>query len=168
MNIIVAMGSDRAIGRGGDLIWHLREDLKHFKALTMGHPVIMGRKTWESLPKGALPGRLNIVISHNPDYPTPGATLCTSIEEAIAVAQKADSDPFIIGGGHIYAATLPHADHLYLTLIEGEFPDADTYFPEIDSEQFRLTESTEETTDASSGLTYRFATYERIKGCHHQ
>ena len=168
MNIIVAMGSDRAIGRGGDLIWHLRDDLKHFKQLTMGHPVIMGRKTWESLPKGALPGRLNIVISHNADYNAPGALLCTGIEDAVREARKADKEPFIIGGGHIYADMLPMTDKLFVTLIDGEFADADTFFPEIDPSQFRLADSTEPVTDTASGLTYRFMTYERIADCHNQ
>lgn len=161
INVIVAMGADRAIGRGGDLIWHLREDLKHFKALTMGHPVIMGRKTWESLPKGALPGRLNIVVSRNTEYHAPGATVCHSIEEALQTALQADSEPFIIGGGNIYAATLPLADNLHLTLVESSFEDADTFFPQIDESQFHLTEISEPATDPSCGLTYRFMTYER-------
>ncbi|MCM1006257.1 MAG: dihydrofolate reductase [Prevotella sp.] len=168
LNLIVAMSSDRAIGRNGDLIWHLRDDLRRFKALTMGHPVIMGRKTWESLPKGALPGRLNIVVSRNPEYQAPGATLCNSLEQAVALAQSADSDPFIIGGGHIYADTLPLASKLHITHIDAAFPDADTFFPKIDDSLFSLIESTDPVTDPASGLTYSFLTYARNEGTDNQ
>lgn len=159
LRIIAAMSRDLAIGRNGDLIWHLREDLRHFKALTLGHTVIMGRKTWQSLPKGALPGRQNIVISRNPDFSAPGALVCSSLQEAL---DKADTpEPFIIGGGEIYRLALPLARQLHITLIEAEYPDADTLFPRISEDEFSLTDSSEMYTDPSSSLTYRFLTYTR-------
>lgn len=163
LNLIVAIGADLSIGRGGDLLWHLREDLQHFKAMTMGHAIVMGRRTWESFPKGALPGRTNIVISRNPDYKAEGALLCPTLSQALEEAYKHDSSPFIIGGGTVYTATLPHADRLYLTEVEAEFEDADTFFPEFDSEEWKQVDVSDYYTDAKSGLRYRFMTLDRIK-----
>ena len=101
----------------------------------MGHPVIMGRKTFESLPK-ALPGRKNIVISANPEYKADGAEVVTSVEEAIKLAETEDTDAFVIGGGRIYNEFLPYADNLYLTEINAECPDADTYFPDFNKSDY--------------------------------
>lgn len=155
------MGSDRSIGRGGDLIWHLRDDLRHFKAVTMGHPVIMGRKTWESLPKGALPGRLNIVLSRDPHYNAPGATVCTGLDQALELAAQHDGNPFIIGGGSIYADTLAMADRLYITEIEAVCPDADTFFPPVDPDSFAVTEQDAPQNIPDGTPRFRFVTYER-------
>lgn len=114
VNAIVAMGRDRSIGINGDVPWHIREDLRHFKALTSGHPVIMGRATWESLPKRPLPGRLNIVVTRNPDYVAEGAQTAPSIEAALQLCPVGDV-PFIIGGGqHLcpgHAACVAHVHH---------------------------------------------------------
>ena len=111
LSVIVAVAHRNAIGRRGDLAFHISADLRRFKSLTMGKPVIMGRKTFESLPKGALPGRLNIVISRNADAVFPGAEKASSLAEAIEVArQSAAQEAFIIGGGQIYAEALPLAD----------------------------------------------------------
>ena len=135
--VIVAMGRDRAIGRDGDMPWHIPADLKRFKALTMGHPVIMGRRTWLSLPKGALPGRRNIVVTTDGGFRPEGAETASSPEEALALC-AGDPMPFVIGGGSIYKAMLPFATRLYLTLVDAEFHDADTWFPEFSQTEWEI------------------------------
>lgn len=127
IHVIVAIDENRGIGYGGDMLFHIREDLRRFKALTMGHALIMGRKTFDSLPNGALPGRRNIVITRNPDWTAPGAERARSLEDAIAMA--GDDDIYVIGGGQIYAEALPIADVLDLTLIHKAAEKVDTYFP---------------------------------------
>ena len=159
LSIIVATGLDRSIGRGGDLAFHISADLKHFKALTMGHPVIMGRKTFQSLPKGALPGRRNIVISRDPSFTAPDIEVFASLPEALDAVASADK-AFIIGGGSVYAQAMPLADTIELTLIEAELPDADTFFPEI-GPHWVLTRADEPAIDPRTGVTYRFITYTR-------
>ncbi len=160
LTIIVATGSDRAIGRAGDLAFHISADLKHFKALTMGHPVIMGRKTFESLPKGALPGRRNIVITRNADYSAPNIEIAPSLDAAITMVADVD-EAFIIGGGTIYEQAMPLADCLQLTVIDATDPDADTFFPEINSLDWVVTDQTSPTTDDKTGLSYIFQTLKR-------
>ncbi|MDE6317515.1 MAG: dihydrofolate reductase, partial [Muribaculaceae bacterium] len=113
ITIIAAIGRDNAIGRNGDLAFHLRADMRHFKELTTGHTVVMGRKTFDSLPKGALPNRRNIVITRNPDFAAKGTERASSLDEAIAMA--AGEEIFIIGGGEIYRQALPLADRMELT-----------------------------------------------------
>lgn len=135
ISMIAAVGKNLELGKNNDLIWHFKEDMKFFKKTTMGHPVIMGRKTFESLPK-ALPGRKNIVISANPEYKADGAEVVTSVEEAIKLAETEDTDAFVIGGGRIYTEFLPYADNLYLTEINAECPDADTYFPDFNKSDY--------------------------------
>ena len=135
ISMIAAVGKNLELGKNNDLIWHFKEDMKFFKKTTMGHPVIMGRKTFESLPK-ALPGRKNIVISANPEYKADGAEVVTSVEEAIKLAETEDTDAFVIGGVRIYAEFLPYADNLYLTEINAECPDADTYFPDFNKSDY--------------------------------
>ena len=108
ITIIAVVGNDNAIGRRGDLLWHLSEDLRHFKALTMGHPVIMGRKTWESLPKRPLPKRRNIVVTRNPEFVAEGAEVVSSLQEAFDLT--VNENPFVMGGGEIYNQSLPFAD----------------------------------------------------------
>lgn len=135
ISMIAAVGKNLELGKNNDLIWHFKEDMKFFKETTMGHPVIMGRKTFESLPK-ALPGRKNIVISTNPEYKADGAEVVTSVEEAIKLAEEENTDAFVIGGGRIYTEFLPYADNLYLTEINAECPDADTYFPDFNKSDY--------------------------------
>ena len=135
ISMIAAVGKNLELGKNNDLIWHFKEDMKFFKQTTMGHPVIMGRKTFESLPK-ALPGRKNIVISANPEYKADGAEVVTSVEEAIKLAEAENTDAFVIGGGRIYTEFLPYADNLYLTEINAECPDADTYFPDFNKSDY--------------------------------
>lgn len=161
--IIVAVGRDGAIGRGNDLVWRISADMKRFKSLTMGHPVIMGRKTWESLPK-ALPGRLNIVITRNADYKADGAVVVSSLEEALSMV-KSDETPFVIGGAQIYAETLPCANRLYLTLIDADCSDADVWFPPSPAtgvmDDWRLEAESEIFHDDKLGVDYRFLDYRR-------
>lgn len=129
--IIVAVASDGGIGRRGELLWHIGADLKRFKAFTMGHPVIMGRKTFESLPKGALPGRTNIVLTHDPSYAAPGALVAGSVDSALALASEAPGAEcvWVMGGEQIYNAMLPMASRLYITRIDLPSPEGtDAYF----------------------------------------
>lgn len=157
ITIIAAVTRDLAIGHGGDLLYHISDDLRHFKTLTMGHPIVMGRRTFESFPKGALPGRRNIVVSRNSAYTAPGAETVGSLEEALALAatESEGIDPseiFVIGGGQIYSQALPLAHRLELTLIDTERPDADTRFPAIELPSGPL----ESSVDPKSGITYSF------------
>lgn len=127
INVIVAATLDGAIGLRGDMLYYIRPDLQRFKALTTGHTVIMGRKTFESLPKGALPNRRNIVITRRADFSAPGAEVAHSLQQALDMAEG--EEIFIIGGESIYRAAMPMAQRLYLTQINAERPDADTFFP---------------------------------------
>ncbi len=159
-NIIVAIDNRGAIGRGGDLLYRIPEDLKRFKSLTVGNTVVMGRKTFESLPKGALPQRRNIVITRRDDFSAPGAERAATIEEALAMAAEGPGETFIIGGAEIYRQTLTMADRLYLTLVDATTDDADTFFPAIDPEEWQ----NEEITDAQTtpaGISYRYSTLRR-------
>lgn len=179
ITIIAAVARNGAIGRKGELLWHIPQDLKHFKTLTMGAPVIMGRNTWESLPFRPLPGRLNIIVSRNPDYqplpapagkvPTIDPVLASSLEEAVALASKAadaeGKDIFIIGGGRIYSESFPIADALELTEIPLEAPDADTFFPLPDPEVWKSVKCEETEVpnpeNPDSSITLAFKRYER-------
>lgn len=127
IHIIAAIDQHRGIGYGGDMLYHIREDLRRFKSLTMGHTLVMGRKTFDSLPGGALPGRRNIVITRNEAWTAPGTERASSLAEALAMA--ASDEIYIIGGGQIYAEALPLADVLDLTLIHSAAPEVDTFFP---------------------------------------
>ncbi len=130
LSIIVAVASDGAIGRANDLLWHLPADLKRFKELTTGHTILMGRKTFESLPRGPLPNRRNIIISRS--LPAqPGAEVYPTIQQAL-VACASDEEVFIIGGGEIYRQLLPDTEQIYLTRVQASFPDAEVFFPELD------------------------------------
>lgn len=158
--IIVALDEQNAIGRKGDLLCHLPGDLKHFKQVTSGHTVIMGRRTFESLPKGALPDRTNIVITSDVAENYPGCIVVRSLEEALS--HCADNETvFIIGGGELYRTTLHLANQLYLTRIHHTFDDADTLFPEIDHNEWRLTGEEAHKADERHSFDYTFLTYKR-------
>lgn len=162
VNVIVAVGRGGEIGRGGDLIWRISADLRRFKTLTMGHPVIMGRKTWESLPKRPLPGRRNIVVTRNPEFEAPGAEVVSSPEEALRIT--AQDDVFIMGGAQLYNAFLPLATRFFLTEIDADCQDADAFIPyPLDPKEWVLTDVSDPQS-TSEGLTYRYATYERKQG----
>lgn len=154
LRAIVAMNGERVIGKSGELPWHLPEDLRHFKQLTMGHPVIMGRNTWESLPKRPLPGRRNIVVSRNPDFHAEGAEVFSSIEEAVEACREV---PFIIGGEQIYRAALPFCNRIFITEVDAEVDTADAFFPPLPSKEWDETERGEEMV-SKTGVRYRFVT----------
>lgn len=161
LNIIVAVGRNMEIGCENRLLWPIREDLKRFKSLTMGHPVIMGRKTWESLPKRPLPGRLNIVVSRNPAYIAEGAEVAPSLEQAIAMT--AGEEAFVIGGEAIYSAALPMASKLFLTRIDADSPSADAFFPTVNAEEWRVEECSpaERASIGDEEISYHFETLKR-------
>lgn len=162
ISIIAALAADGAIGRHGDLVYHIREDMRHFRRLTMGHPVVMGRKTFESLPGGALPGRRNIVVTRNAAYTAPDIETYPSLDAAFE-ALRADSDEvFVIGGGEIYRQAMPQASRLYITQIDATVDDADTYFPTIAPDIWRMDEAGEPAIDSGSGLRYRMVCFSRI------
>ena len=130
LTIIVAHDQNRLIGGGNALLWHLPEDLKRFKALTTGHPILMGRKTFESIGR-PLPNRSNIVITRNPQWKYEGVLTAESLEEAIGMASMQDSEIFLSGGGELYRQGLPYADILEITEVEGQY-EGDTWFPEYE------------------------------------
>ncbi len=136
VSLIAAVGANGAIGKDNGLLWKIPEDMAYFKATTLGRPVIMGRKTWESLPERfrPLPGRHNIVVSRNAAYTASGASLCLSLEAALAAAGP--GEVFIMGGAELYALSLPVADRLYLTRVD-DAPAADAFFPEVSPAQWR-------------------------------
>lgn len=157
--MILAMSRDGAIGDRGGLLCHLSADLKRFKALTMGHAVIMGRRTWESLPKGALPGRENVVVSRNPAFQAEGAIVAHSLADALALTANQEQR-FIIGGAMLYREAMATADVIYLTLIDADFPDADTRLPQLRLEEWdveigEMTPADERNDYASVFLTLR-------------
>ena len=160
ISIIVAIAQGNAIGRKGDLLFHISADLRRFKEITMGHPIIMGRKTFESFPKGPLPGRQNIVITRQSDYHHDGITVVGSFSSALTAANNTD-EVFVIGGGEIYREAINHASKLYLTEIDATVEDADTFFPEINREEWVETEVSEWITDERSGARYRFVCLSR-------
>ena len=160
ISIIVATAQNNAIGRKGDLLFHISADLRRFKEITMGHPIIMGRKTFESFPKGPLPGRQNIVITRQSDYAKEGITVTGSLSDALAAANNVD-EVFVIGGGEIYREPINRASKLYLNEIDATVDDADTFFPTIDSHQWQITEEGEWIEDERTGARYRFVCLSR-------
>jgi dihydrofolate reductase len=137
LSLIVAMARNRVIGRDGKLPWHLSADLKRFRALTMGHHIIMGRKTWESIGR-PLPGRTSIVVTRNPSYVAAGATAVSSLAAALAAARE-DTEVFVIGGAEVYRDALPLADRIYLTQLQADYA-GDVYFPLLLPAQWRAGE----------------------------
>ena len=156
---IVAMNRDNAIGRNGDLPWHIPEDMRHFKELTMGHPIIMGRKTWESIPRRPLPGRRNIVISRNPDYYAEGAEVFCSLEEAVDACREV---PFIIGGAQIYEKAVPFCSKVFITMVDSPADDADAFFPPLSEAEWKVAEESDFFT-SKTGVNYKFITMARVK-----
>ena len=154
--LIAAVARNGVIGRNGDLPWRLPDDLKHFKALTLGHPILMGRRTWDSLGR-PLPGRRNIVISRTPGWRADGAEGATSLDDALALVADAPQ-AFVIGGAQLYAQALPLADALELTEIDHDV-DGDTHFPEWDRSAFVETARSAHTAEA--GWPYAFVSYAR-------
>lgn len=160
INIIAAIAENNAIGYQNKLLYHLPNDLKHFKALTIGHTVIMGRRTFESLPKGALPNRRNIMLSHTKDLTIPGVEVFHSLEMALSTCQE-DEKVFIIGGESIYKEALPIAKYLYLTHIHHIPEQADAFFPPIDLHNWILVATESHKPDEKHRQAYDFVTYLR-------
>jgi dihydrofolate reductase len=138
--LVVAMGENRAIGRGGDLPWHLRSDMRYFRSITMGKPIIMGRLTFMSLPR-ALDGRVNIVLTRNAAFTAPGAVMAYNLEEGLDVARRAAQragvdEIMVMGGEDVFREVLPQAGRIYLTEVHAS-PHADTWFPELDMSEWR-------------------------------
>lgn len=139
ITIVAAIASDLCIGRGGDLPWRLKDDLRRFRETTSGAPVIMGRRTWDSLPRRPLPNRTNIVLSRRSE-PLDGMIIASSLAEALAAARATGApEAFIIGGGEIYAQALPLADRMLLTRVEATVPDGDAFFPAWDEAEWVTT-----------------------------
>ena len=155
------MGEKNEIGSNNQLLWHLPKDLKHFKDLTSGHPVIMGRKTYESIGK-PLPNRTNIVISRQKDWFEEGILIVGSIKEAVKFARKIDEEVFIIGGGNIYEQTMDITDKLEVTLVKADL-EADTFFPKIDNKIWMKTQEVCHEKDEKNPYDFCFQTYEKIK-----
>lgn len=160
LSIIVAAARNNAIGKNNQLLWHMPADLKFFKETTVGHPVVMGRKTFDSVGK-PLPKRRNIVITRNPDFSAEGVEVCLSLEDALGLLDNKEEN-FIVGGSEIYKMSLPYCDRIYFTEIDGDF-EADTFFPEIDAEEWHLISKEEHHADERNPYNYRFLTYERTK-----
>ncbi|MDP2795618.1 MAG: dihydrofolate reductase [Sulfurisoma sp.] len=162
LTLIAALAKNGVIGSDNKLPWRLPEDMRHFKTLTAGHAVIMGRKTWESLPPKfrPLPGRHNIVVSRDSNYRAESASIAHSLDEAVTIAASGDVTPFVIGGAELYRQALPLAGRLELTEIAADFA-GDAHFPEFDRAAWR--EVARETGHAAAGFDYAFVSYERTQ-----
>ena len=161
ISLIVAAATNNAIGKDGRLPWHLPNDMKHFKNVTWGMPIVMGRKTFESLGK-ALPGRKNIVITRQPGWKADGVITVKNIDDALFVAKEADAkEVMVIGGGEIYKALFERARRIYLTRVEAE-PEADTFFPSLKPEEWYLMSQQNYEADGKNAYNYSFQMWERI------
>jgi dihydrofolate reductase len=162
VSIIAAMSENGVIGHSGRLPWHLADDLKRFKRLTMGHTVVTGRKTWESIGR-PLPGRRMVVISRQPNYRPHGAQVVPSLDAALALAELAgDDEAFIIGGAEIYRLALPRADRLYLTRVHADIA-GDTYFPDVNWKNWQRIAAEEHGSDGNNEYPFSFETYDLAK-----
>ena len=161
VSIIAILAANDVIGRDNDLPWHMPADLKRFKTLTMGHHLIMGRKTFDSI-RRPLPGRINVVVTRNVDFSPDGVAVARSVDEAISKAEAAgDEEIFIAGGAEIFAQTLHRADRMYLTRLHAEI-EGDTYFPEFDDvNEWKLVDAEHFEPDEKNAWPYSFLTYER-------
>ena len=154
------MGRNRVIGIGNRIPWHLPNELKLFKSLTMGHHIVMGRKTYESINR-LLPGRTTVIVTRQRDYQVPGAIVAHSIREALD-ACEGDDEILVIGGADLFRETLPIADRLYLTVVDAE-PEGDTFMPDFDMSEWRETSSQDFAPDEKHAHGYRFAIYDRTR-----
>ena len=163
ISIVAALSAERrAVGNKDTLLWHLPDDLKRFKEITLGHPIILGRKTFDSIVNmlgKPLPGRVNIVVTRNTEWSYPGVMVVHSLDEAVEKARALDSEEIFIGGGpEIWRLAMPLVDTLYLTLVDDE-PGADAFFPEFENE---FTEVSKEKPREENGISYTWVTYKRI------
>lgn len=163
LSIIVAISENNAIGKAGDLLCYLPDDLKHFKALTMGATVVMGKKTFFSLPRRPLPNRRNIVLTRDGSFTYENTEVAHSIEE-LQKMLTADENVFIIGGGEVYKQFMPLVNELQITHIHHNWDDADTFFPEIDSTIWQCVNEERHEADEKHAYAFTFATYKRVNG----
>ena len=162
ISLVVAAASNNAIGLAGKIPWHLPNDLKHFKNVTWGLPIVMGRKTFESIGK-ALPGRKNIVISRQPGWKADGVIGVKNIEDALFVVKEADAkEVMVIGGGEIYKTVFDKAGRIYMTRVEAE-PEADTFFPVLNPKEWLLISQKNHEADEKNAYNYSFQVWERIR-----
>jgi len=159
ISIIVAIAKNLAIGKDNQLLWHISDDLKRFKKITEGHQVIMGKKTYKSLPFRPLKNRTNIVITDNKEEKFEGCITVNSIEEALKYCNEKE-ESFIIGGGSVYRQFLPYANKLYITLVNKDF-EADVFFPEVDFSEWRLVSREDRGPDDANDFSYSFLIYEK-------
>jgi dihydrofolate reductase len=159
ISLIVAMGLNRVIGRNNQLVWHLPADLRHFKKTTIGKPVIMGRKTYESVGK-SLPGRTTVVVTRRADFVAPGCLVARSLEQALEAASS-EPEILIAGGGDIYRQAIPLCDRMYITIIEQEF-EGDTFFPEFDPHEWIIEDERRHDPDERNKYPMIFRTYRRV------
>jgi dihydrofolate reductase len=160
ISVIVAVSEDLGIGKDNDLLWNISEDLKRFKRLTMGNTVIMGKKTWESLPRRPLPGRKNIVLTDTPGEYIDSAITAFSIDDALDKCDKG-KEVFVIGGASVYRQFMPLADRLYITHVHLSAP-ADVFFPEIDHRVWKIISTEEFGVSETNSIPYSYVIYERI------
>lgn len=161
LTIICALAENRAIGFNNDLLYHLRADLKRFKSLTTGHTIIMGRRTFESLPKGALPNRRNIVLTRQTDFAAPGIEVFPSLEAALQATAR-DEQLFVIGGASVYREAMSLADTLELTHVHATPEQADVFFPEINADEWQIVSEEHHDADEQNEQPYTFTTYKRL------
>ena len=167
LSLIVATAQNNAIGRNNELLWHISEDLKYFKSTTTGHPVIMGRKTYESIGR-PLPGRRNIVVTRGtiamPQVKNPQTTsfeVSNNLDEVISLAKNSENEFFVMGGGELYKQTFSCADRLYITKIYAEAEGADTFFPIVDEAEWKVVKESERLVDEENGIEFQFVVYEK-------
>lgn len=161
ISLIAAASENNVIGRDGGLPWSLPDDLRYFKEKTLGHPVITGRKNYASIGR-PLPGRTNIIVTRDAHFSAEGCRVVHSLEDAVEVAKQEDPEEiFVMGGGEIYALALPMADRVYLTRVHAEI-DGDTYFPELDSEQWAEVSTEEHVADDRHAYDFTILVYDRI------
>ncbi len=166
LSLIVAMAKNRVIGKNGQIPWYIPEDLKYFKKITMGYPVIMGRKTFQSIGK-ALPGRPNLVVSRNKNFFAPNIEVFSTIDAALkqsVLLQKVNKlqNSFVIGGAELYSATMDHIDRLYITEVDLN-PDGDTWFPEIDYDHWKQIKNDYRESNSSDKTSFTFKIFNKIK-----
>lgn len=160
LSIIAAVAGNGALGKDNDLLWHLPDDLRRFKKITSGHYVIMGKKTYYSMPVRPLPNRVNVVLSRDPDLKLKGAVMARSVDEAVTISSS-DPEAFVLGGGKVYHQFIGLVDKLYITKVHAIFRDADTFFPAIDEAEWELIEERFPPEDEQAELEYSYLTYRR-------
>lgn len=161
ISIIVAVSEDRGIGKDNKLLWNISEDMKRFRKLTLGNTVIMGKKTWESLPRRPLQGRINVVLTDDPKEVIEGSVTAYSIEDALSKCEKGE-EIFVIGGGSVYRQFMPVADRLYITHVHKNVP-ADVYFPEIDPNIWKIEEKEDYLASETNTIPYSYIIYQKRK-----